>query len=225
MPDTQSTAPTGAPDRAGTSERFPEAAPFLAGDDRSNRERMIAGDWYVADDPENSRISAAARRALHLYEEAFNLGEPGAEEHLRAAIPHLGPGCTLRPPVRVDYGDRITVGEGTFANYGLVALDVAEIRIGAHCQIGPGVQLLTPVHPLEPTARRAGLESADPISIGDNVWLGGGVIVCPGVTIGEGCVVGAGAVVTRDLPPYSLAVGNPARVIRSLDDSTFAPRH
>ena len=219
MADTQSTQPTGA------SERFPEAAPFFVGDERTNRERMIAGDWYVADDPENSRISSAARRALHLYEEAFNLGEPGAEEHLRAAIPGLGRGCKLLPPLRVDYGDRITVGDGTFANYGLVALDVAEIRIGAHCQIGPGVQLLTPVHPLEPAPRRAGLESADPIVIGDNVWLGGGVIVCPGVTIGESCVIGAGSVVTRDIPPNSLAVGSPARVLRTLDDSTFGPRH
>lgn len=86
---------------------------------------------------------------------------------------------------------------------------MAEIRIGAHCQIGPNVQLLTPVHPLEPTPRRVGLESADPITIEDNVWLGGGVIVCPGVRIGEGCVVGAGSVVTKDLPPYSLTVGSP----------------
>ncbi len=106
-----------------------------------------------------------------------------------------------------------------------MALDVAPITIGAHCQIGPGVQLLTPVHPLEPTPRRVGLESADPIVIEDNVWLGGGVIVCPGVRIGESCVIGAGSVVTRDIPARSLAVGSPARVVRTLDDSTFGPRH
>ena len=124
--------------------------------------------------------------------------------------------------MQVDYGDQITVGEGTFVNYGLVALDVAPITIGRYCQLGPRVQLLTPVHPTEPAPRRAGLESADPITIGDNVWLGGGVIVCPGVTIGEGSVIGAGAVVTRDIPPYCLAVGNPARVVRALEDSTFS---
>ena len=152
------------------------------------------------------------------------MGEDDAEEHLRAALPHLAPGARLLPPVRVDYGENIAVGEGTFANYGLVALDVAPITIGARCQIGPGVQLLTPVHPLEPAPRRAGLESADPIVIGDNVWLGGGVIVCPGVRIGDDCVVGAGSVVTRDIPPRSLAVGSPARVVRTLDDSTFGPR-
>ena len=126
--------------------------------------------------------------------------------------------------MRVDYGENIIVGEGSFANYGLTALDVATITIGVHCQFGPNVQLLTPIHPLEPTPRRAGLESADPIVIGDNVWLGGGVIVCPGVTIGDDCVIGAGAVVTRDIPARSLAVGSPARVIRTLDDSTFVPR-
>ncbi len=201
--------------------RFAQAAPFLAGDPRTNRERMLAGDWYVADDPDSARIAARARRELYRYERAFFEGEPDAVEHLRRAVPHLGRDALLLPPVRVDYGDRLLVGEGTFANYGLVALDVAEIRIGARCQIGPGVQLLTPVHPLEPTPRQVGLESADPITIEDNVWLGGGVIVCPGVRIGQGCVVGAGSVVTKDLPAYTLAVGNPARVVRALDDSTF----
>jgi maltose O-acetyltransferase len=79
------------------------------------------------------------------------------------------------------------------------------------------VQLLTPTHPLEPEPRRAKWEAAEPIAIGDNAWLGGGVIVCPGVTIGADTVVGAGAVVARDLPPGVLAVGTPARVVRSLD--------
>ena len=84
-------------------------------------------------------------------------------------------------------------------------------------QIGPNVQLLTPTHPVEPEPRRAKWEAAEPITIGDNVWLGGGAIVLPGVTIGENTVVGAGAVVTRDLPANVVAVGNPARVVRTLD--------
>ena len=204
--------------------RFPEAEPYFVGDERTNRERMLAGDWYVADDPDNARIAAHARKMLHRFERAFAEGEEDCWDLLRSAIPGLGDKAHLLPPVRVDYGDNITVGEGTFVNYGLVALDVARISIGAHCQIGPNVQLLTPVHPLEPTPRKVGLESADPIVIGNNVWLGGGVIVCPGVTIGDDCVIGAGAVVTRDIPARSLAVGSPARVIRTLDDSTFSPR-
>jgi maltose O-acetyltransferase len=116
----------------------------------------------------------------------------------------------------VDYGVHIRVGARTFVNFGLVALDVAEISIGDDVQIGPNVQLLTPVHPVEPEPRRDKLEAARPIAIGNNVWLGGGAIVCPGVTIGENTVVGAGAVVTRDLPANVLAVGNPARPIRDI---------
>ena len=98
-----------------------------------------------------------------------------------------------------------------------MALDVAAITIGDDVQIGPNVQLLTPTHPVEAGPRRDKWEAAQPITIGDNVWLGGGAIVLPGVTIGENTVVGAGSVVTRDLPANVVAVGNPARVVRSLD--------
>ena len=93
---------------------------------------------------------------------------------------------------------------------------MAPIVIGADCQLGPSVQLLTPIHPIEQQPRRDKLEGGRPITLGDNVWLGGGVIVCPGVTIGDNTVVGAGSVVTRDLPANVIAVGNPARVLRSI---------
>ena len=116
----------------------------------------------------------------------------------------------------VDYGRHLTIGARCFANYGLVALDVAPITIGDDVQIGPNVQLLTPTHPVEAGPRRDKWESAAPITIGDNVWLGGGAIVLAGVTIGDNTVVGAGAVVTRDLPADVVAVGNPARVVRQL---------
>ena len=131
----------------------------------------------------------------------------------------MGPGAAVRPPLYVDYGHRVTLGAGVFINFGATLLDVAPIRIGAHTQIGPNVQLLTPTHPLDAAERRAGWESAEPITIGENVWLGGGVIVCPGVTIGDNTVVGAGAVVTRDLPAGVVAVGNPARVIKEIPTS------
>ena len=124
--------------------RFPEAEPYFVGDERTNRERMLAGDWYVADDPDNARIAAHARKMLHRFERAFAEGEEDCWDLLRSAIPGLGDKAHLLPPVRVDYGDNIAVGEGTFVNYGLVALDVARISIGAHCQIGPNVQLPTP---------------------------------------------------------------------------------
>jgi maltose O-acetyltransferase len=103
-----------------------------------------------------------------------------------------------------------------FANFGLVALDVAPITIGDDVQIGPNVQLLTPTHPLDPDLRRAKWESAKPIVIEDNAWLGGGAIVLPGVTVGANAIVGAGAVVTKDVPTNTVVVGNPARVTRTL---------
>ncbi|WP_407648310.1 sugar O-acetyltransferase [Actinomyces weissii] len=204
---------------------FPDAARYLSQDGRSNRQRMRDGDWYVSDDAENETVSARARRALARYEQAFIDGDPQAGEHLRQAVPAAHPTATVRPPLWVDYGENLSIGAGTFINYGLTALDVAPISIGDRCQIGPHCQLLTPIHPLEPSPRAAGVESADPIVLEDNVWLGGGVIVCPGVRIGRNSVIGAGSVVTRDVPPDVVAVGNPARVLRALDDSTFRPRH
>jgi maltose O-acetyltransferase len=125
----------------------------------------------------------------------------------------------IRPPLHVDYGENISIGPRTFINFHLTALDVARITIGADCQIGPNVQLLTPTHPIDPQRRRDKLEAAEPIVIGDNVWLGGGVIVCPGVTIGDNSVIGAGSVVTRDIPANVVAVGSPARVVRSIEAS------
>ena len=187
-----------------------------AGDARSQRERMLAGDLYIADDPELIQESLQAQTLL----KAFNDSSPEPEGRRRLLLDllgSLGVGTEIRPPLYCDYGTNLHIGARTFVNFGLVALDVAQIRIGDDVQIGPRVQLLTPTHPLEPALRRAKWEAAEPIAIGDNVWLGGGVVVCPGVTIGADTVVGAGAVVTRDLPPRVLAVGSPARVVRTLD--------
>ncbi|WP_052847534.1 sugar O-acetyltransferase [Streptomyces avicenniae] len=176
---------------------------------------MLAGEPYIADDPELSADAARAERLTERFN-ASRAGEPGRVGILAELIGDLGEDAYVRPPFRVDYGRYITIGARTFVNTGGVFLDVAPITIGADCQIGPNVQLLTPTHPVEPGARRAKWEAAAPITIGDNVWLGGGVIVCPGVTIGEDTVVGAGAVVTRDLPSGVVAAGNPARVLREV---------
>jgi maltose O-acetyltransferase len=177
---------------------------------------MLAGDRYRADDPQ---LVAEHRRAVVLTETYNATSVADQEERARILAELLGAvgeDTEVRAPLYVDYGYQLSIGSRTFVNFGLVALDVARIVIGDDVQIGPQVQLLTPTHPLEAQARRDKWESARPIAIGDNVWLGGGVIVCPGVTIGENTVVGAGSVVTHDLPPGVLAVGTPARVIRSL---------
>ena len=210
--------------RQGGGHRGPCVLPILGAmttpsDDRTARERMLAGEVYLADDPE---LIALHSRALEL-SEAYNTTGSDRErrrELLEELLGSVGEDTAIRAPLYVDYGVHITIGARGFANYGLVALDVCKITIGDDVQIGPNVQLLTPTHPLEPGPRRDKWESGAPITIGDNVWIGGGAIVLPGVTIGDNTVVGAGAVVTKSLPANVVAVGNPARVVRTLDESS-----
>jgi maltose O-acetyltransferase len=184
------------------------------------KERMLRGELYIADDED---LAADFRRAQEILER-YN-GSAFAEQDLRDRLLHellaeCGDGVQIRPPFHLEYGTRVSIGAGTFFNYDCLMLDVAPVTIGAACQVASRVQLITATHPIDPEPRRIGWESAKPIVLGDNVWLSSGVIVCPGVTIGRDTVVGAGAVVTRDLPPGVLAVGNPARVVRRLDDPT-----
>jgi maltose O-acetyltransferase len=183
---------------------------------RTQRELMLAGEPYFAGDPE---LVAERVRSAKLVM-AYNLTGPDQPSDrsriLAELLGRVGDEVDIQPPFRCDYGYQIEVGARFFANYNLVALDVARISIGDDAQLGPNVQLLTAGHPVSPEARRNKQEWGKPITIGHNVWLGGGVIVCPGVTIGDNTVVGAGAVVTRDLPANALAVGNPARVVREL---------
>ncbi|WP_156165000.1 sugar O-acetyltransferase [Demequina silvatica] len=193
-------------------------ADYFAGDPRTNRQRMLDGDLYIADDPENARLHERGVRLVDAYHRATVAGDPGARGLLSDLLGTLGEDAHINAPLFVDYGENLHVGARTFINYNLCALDVATITIGEDCQIGPNVQLLTPTHPIDPQPRRDKLEAAKPIVIGDNVWLGGGVIVCPGVSIGENSVIGAGSVVTKDIPANVVAVGNPARVIRTIGD-------
>lgn len=185
-----------------------------------NKRLMLSGDWYLPDDEE---LEAESRRRADLcaaYNGTGGDGMPGAEEGdriLRELLGSVGEGVRIRPPFQCDFGTYISIGARTFINFGAVFLDPGPITVGADVQIGPNVQLLTPSHEFDTERRRAGWERALPVTIGDNVWLGGGVIVCPGVTIGENTVVGAGSVVTKDLPTGVLAVGSPARVIRTLE--------
>jgi maltose O-acetyltransferase len=193
-------------------------------DTRSMRDRMLAGELYIADDPDLARESARAQSLCHRLNHLIDPSDGDAVRRLLTELLGvLGEGTEIRPPFRCDYGHQTRVGARSFANWGLVSLDVATVTIGDDVQIGPNVQLLTATHPLEPGPRRDKWEAAEPIVVEDNVWLGGGVVVCPGVTIGQDTVVGAGAVVTRDLPPGVVAVGSPARVVRDLPRDRPSP--
>lgn len=186
-------------------------------DGRTNRQRMLDGDQYIGDDPDLRRELDRAANLVAAFNAAPGDDHSGRDRILRQLLGSVGDGTHIRPPLRCDYGYQTHMGARIFANWGLICLDVGRITIGDDVQIGPNVQLLTATHPLEPGPRRDKWEGSRPITIGHNVWLGGGVIVCPGVTIGDNTVVGAGAVVTRDLPPNVIAVGNPARVIRTIE--------
>lgn len=188
----------------------------MSDDTRSMYERMLAGDLYIADDPEILRQQQRALALAHLLN-TLEPGDPRRRAFLGDLLGAFGEDSEIRAPFYCDYGSHTFIGARTFANYGLICLDVAPITIGDDVQIATNVQLLTAEHPTDPELRRAKWESARPITIADNVWLGGGVIVLPGVTIGENTVVGAGAVVVRDVPSNVVAVGNPARIVREIE--------
>jgi len=184
--------------------------------EKTMRDRMLAGEPYIADDPVLGEESRRAQRLAHQINTMDPNDGPGRRALLEELLGAFGEDSEIRPPLQCDYGYQTTIGARSFVNWGVTFLDVAAVTIGDDVQVGPNVQFLTATHPLEPGPRREKWEAAQPIVIGDNVWLGGGVIVCPGVTIGADTVVGAGSVVTRDLPAGVLAVGSPARVVRDL---------
>ena len=190
------------------------------------KDRMLRGELYIADDPDIHEDAARGHALMERYNATRAAQQDLRDRLLRELLGEVGEGVVVRPPFWIDYGTNISIGARTFVNYDCVMLDVASIRIGAACQLATRVQLLTATHPIDPEPRRLGWESAEPITIADNVWLGGGAIVCPGVTIGENSVVGAGAVVTRDLPAGVVAAGVPARVLREIGpgDAVEAPR-
>ena len=180
------------------------------------KDRMLRGELYVADDPDLATDHRRAGALLDRFNGLPHAADDEREEVLRELLGRVGAGVIVKPPLRCDYGTPISIGPGTFVNYEAIMLDAAPIRIGAACQLGPRVQLITATHPIDPGPRRLGWESAEPVTLGDNVWLGAGVVVCPGVTIGDDTVVGAGAVVARDLPAGVVAAGVPARVLREI---------
>ncbi|MBM7368377.1 sugar O-acetyltransferase [Gordonia hydrophobica] len=183
----------------------------------TSRELMLAGELYPDGDPELVELRKACGRMLDRFNAAPADADAERNAILRELLAGIGEGSWIMPRFQCDYGVHVTIGANSFLNYDAILLDCAPITIGDDCSIGPRVQLLTALHPMDDhQARRARWESAAPIVIGDNVWFGGGVIVCPGVTIGRNTVVGAGSVVVRDLPDHVFAAGNPARVIRSL---------
>lgn len=124
----------------------------------------------------------------------------------------------INPPFYCDYGFHIEVGENFFANYNCTIIDVAKVTIGDNCQLAPNVAIYTAGHPVHPDSRNSLYEYGIGVTIGDNVWIGGNTVILPGVHIGSNTVIGAGSVVTKDIPDWVIAAGNPCRVIRKITE-------
>ena len=182
---------------------------------RTEKEKMLAGECYNCLDPDLEAERQKTKELLRLY----NLAEAVSERQtiLQQLVGEIGQNSIIEPPFYCSYGYNIHIGNHVYMNYSCTILDNNEVHIGHHVMIGPAVQIYTAAHPLQAESRTQGMEVAQPIVIEDNVWLGGGAILLPGVRIGRNAVVGAGAVVSRSVPANMVAAGNPARVIREID--------
>ncbi|MGH7636791.1 MAG: sugar O-acetyltransferase [Gemmatimonadaceae bacterium] len=183
---------------------------------RGERAKMLAGELYDPMDPE---LVGARNRARDLCQD-LNATREAEQDRRRAILRDLfgagGDSVWMQPPFFCDYGANIQLGQRVFFNFNCVVLDVCPVRIGDFTLFGPGVQILTPMHPLDAEQRRRE-EYGKAIDIGSDVWVGGGALILAGVRVGARSIIGAGSVVTRDIPDGVFAAGNPCRMIRPVD--------
>ncbi len=177
---------------------------------------MLRGEVYDALDKGLIRELNAMKTLLRTYNTLAPTDYEGRDRVMRQILGSAGEGLCVLQPFMCDFGKNIHVGRNFYANFNLTILDEGRVTIGDNCFIGPNVGIYTPCHSTLPAVRNTGEEWALPVTIGDDCWIGGGVTILPGVTIGRGVTIGAGSVVTHDIPDYSVAVGNPCRVIKHL---------
>jgi maltose O-acetyltransferase len=184
---------------------------------RSEKDKMLAGEMYDANDPELFGARLKARGILKQYNESAADELDLRSKLLAQLIPESSEGVWIEPPFFCDYGTNIKLGRKVYMNFNCVILDVCRVTIGDNTFLAPSVQIYAATHPVNWKERSSGIEYGAPVTIGSDSWIGGGTVICPGVTIGSRTVIGAGSVVTRDIPDDVVAVGNPCRVIRKLD--------
>ncbi|ORX87848.1 maltose O-acetyltransferase [Basidiobolus meristosporus CBS 931.73] len=183
---------------------------------KSERQKALDEEYFRAADPELSNIRLNARHLLGEYNVTKPYEAESRTKILKCLFDSCGEGICIEPPFYCDYGSNISVGKNVFMNFNCVILDCNRVEMGDDILIGPSVQIYTASHPLDPELRASRADLAHPVKIGSRVWIGGGAIICPGVTIGDGVTIGAGSVVTKDVPPYVVVAGNPARIIKKL---------
>ena len=185
----------------------------------NHKERMLNNLPYKACMDGLPEEHMRCKKLIYKYNNLPPENEEEKEALIREILGKTGEGyINVEQPFHCDYGYNIEVGENFFANYNLVILDVAKVKIGNNAQIAPNVSIYTAGHPLHPESRNSGYEYGIDVTIGDNVWIGGNACIMPGVTIGNNVVIGGGSVVTKDIPDNMLAAGNPCRIIREITE-------
>ena len=183
----------------------------------TEKEKMLAGEYYSAIDPELVRELNETKDIIQQYNNLRPSDTQGPFEILKNLIGKMADdNALIIQPFFCDYGKHIRLGKRFFANFNFTVLDEAYVTIGDDCFIGPNVSIYTACHSTNPIERNSRKEWALPVTIGNNVWIGGSVTILPGVTIGDNVTIGAGAVVVKDIPSNVIAVGNPCRVIKRL---------
>ena len=182
---------------------------------KTEKDKMLAGETYFSNDKILVSERLKAKKLLHKLNVTEYLMNGNARNILQQLLLNAHKRLYIEPPFHCDYGYNIYSGENVYFNVNCVVLDSAKVEIGNNVLFGPNVHLYTATHPLDGIERRS-VEFSKPITIGNDCWIGGNAIILPGVKIGNGCTIGAGSVVTKDIPDNSLAVGNPARVIKKL---------
>ena len=184
----------------------------------TEKQKMLAGEMY---DPLDTELVQEREQAKLLFQKINTLDETQKEKRqklLYELFGKVGENLWVEPPFFCDYGYNITMGNNVFLNYNCCILDVMPVTIGKNVMIAPYVQIYTATHPLNAEERNSGKEFAKPVSIGNDVWIGGGAIICPGVTIGNRAVIAASTAVTKDIPDDVLVGGNPAKVIKKIEN-------
>lgn len=182
----------------------------------TEKERMVSGKLYRDGDPELLAGRVRARVLTERFNTVREADKAQREPILRELLGSVGERIYIEPTFHCDYGYNISIGDGFYANYDCIILDVAPVSIGRNVFFAPRVGVYTAAHPIDAGVRNEGLEFGKAITIGDDVWVGGNVVINPGVTIGSDVVIGSGSVVTRDIPDHVVAAGNPCRVIRPI---------
>lgn len=184
----------------------------------TNKEKMLSGNLYLANDPELKKMFKNARKLLNKINNTHLSNFDKRRKIAKKLFGSLGENAVINSPLYVDYGKNIYIGNNFYANFTLTLLDVNKITIGNNVMFGPNVSIYTAGHPIDKDVRNTGLEFGHSVTIGDNVWIGGSVVINPGVSIGNNVIIGAGSVVTKDIENDCIAFGNPAKVYRKVND-------